>query len=452
MSNIYKAAFLALMGMAATSCTKSGIEAQTPATEKPEWTRNAVIYEVNWRQFTDDGKVTSFANHLPYLKELGADILWFMPIHPISEVNRKGELGSYYSVQDYKAVNPELGTLEEFKDMVKQAHGLGMKVIIDWVANHTGCDNVWLAEHPDWYAYDENGNLIQPWDWTDTYKLNYDNPDMRTAMTDAMKFWVKECDIDGFRCDVAFMVPMDFWLDVRAELEKIKPVFMLAEASESWLLDGAFDMLYNWPAGFLFERIYKGEKSIATLDTIVHTQLDTLAVDSYQMNHITNHDRNTWDGTEFERLGDGVKAFAALTYIMPGMPLIYTGQEVGYDHRYEFFKKDTPATLEKNEWWQFYNKLNTLKHERKSLRAGIEGGIWKTYSTSKPESVLACSRVLGDEETLLIGNFSSEPVSFLYDYVPQGKYKNYLTGEDFTFTSGEEQTLGPWEFIILVDN
>ena len=451
MSNVYKAAFLALMGLAATACTKS-VEQPVPATDKPEWTRDAVIYEVNWRQFTDDGKVTSFATHLPYLKELGADIIWFMPIHPLSEVNRKGELGSYYSVQDYKAVNPEFGTLAEFKDMVNQAHELGMKVIIDWVANHSGCDNVWLEQHPDWYVYDENGKLVQPWDWTDTYKLNYNNPEMRAAMTDAMRFWVEECDIDGFRCDVAFMVPMDFWLNVRAELEKIKPVFMLAEASEAWLLDGAFDMLYNWPACFLFDQIYQGKKNIATLDTIVRTQFDTLAVDSYQMNHITNHDRNTWDGTEFERLGGGVKAFAALTYIMPGMPLLYTGQEVGYDHRYEFFKRDTPATLEKNEWWEFYNKLNTLKHERKSLRAGLEGGKWMTYNTSKPESVLACYRVLGDEETLLVGNFSGEPVSFLYDYVPTGEFKNYMTDESFTFKSGDEQRLGPWEFMILVKN
>lgn len=451
MSNVYKAAFLAIMRLAATSCTKS-VEQHIPATEKPEWTRNAVIYEVNLRQFTDDGKITSFATHLPYLKELGADILWFMPIHPISEVNRKGELGSYYSIKDYKAVNPEFGTLADFKDMVNQAHELGMKVIIDWVANHSGCDNVWLEQHPDWYVYDENGKLVQPWDWTDTYKLNYNNPELRAAMTDAMRFWVEECDIDGFRCDVAFMVPMDFWLNTRAELEKIKPLFMLAEASEAWLLDGAFDMLYNWPACFLFDQIYQGKKDISTLDTIVRTQLDTLAVDSYQMNHITNHDRNTWDGTEFERLGDGVKAFAALTYIMPGMPLLYTGQEVGYNHRYEFFKKDTPATLEKNDWWKFYNKLNTLKHERKALRAGLEGGKWITYNTSKPESVLACSRVLSDEETILIGNFSNEPVYFLYDYVPRGEFKNYFTGESFTFKSGDEQRLGPWEFLILVKN
>lgn len=449
MKKIYKLAIIAILSVCAASCTNETME-QTPATQKPEWTRDAVIYEVNWRQFTADGKLASFNEHLPYLKDLGVDILWFMPIHPISVVNRKGELGSYYAVQNYTEVNPELGTVEEFKETVKKAHELGMKVLIDWVANHTGCDNVWLEQHPDWYARTESGELIQPWDWTDTYKLDYNNQDMRAAMTAAMKFWVEECDIDGFRCDVAFMVPMDFWLNTRAELEKIKPVFMLAESSETWLCDGAFDMLYNWPAWNLFEKVAKGKKSIASLDTIIITQQDSLPVDAYMMNHITNHDRNTWDGTEFEMFGDGVKAFAALTYVIPGMPLLYTGQEVGYDHRYEFFKRDTPATLEKNDWWRFYNALNTLKHERKELRAGIEGGSWKIYSNSQPDAVLSRARVLDGSETLFIGNFSSEPATFMFEITPEGTYKNYFTGADVTFTSGDEQTLAPWEFMILV--
>ena len=196
---------LVLLGM--TACASCN---EDQGTNKVDYSRNAVIYEINVRQYTPEGTFAALQAHLPYLKELGVDILWIMPIHPISELNKKGELGSYYAVQDYKAVNPEFGTLQDFKDLVKNAHDLGMRVIIDWVANHTGCDHIWVTQHPTWYEYDALGNLVSPMDWTDTYSLNYDNKDMQAAMIDAMKFWVRECDIDGYRCDVASMVPTDF--------------------------------------------------------------------------------------------------------------------------------------------------------------------------------------------------------------------------------------------------
>lgn len=443
MENIYKLAFLAVMTAAATSCCSNAENSETenkpiPATVKPDWAEGAVIYEVNWRQATEDGKLTTFTEqNLPKLKELGVDILWFMPINPISELNRKGELGSYYASQNYTAINPEMGTLDDFKAMVDSAHKLGMKVIIDWVPNHTGCDNVWLAEHPDWYAYNPDSTHIQDWGWTDTYKLNYDNPELRTAMIDAMKFWVTECDIDGFRCDVAFMVPMDFWLEARKQLTSIKPLFFLAEAANKELCDGAFDMVYNWPMGWLFEEIYKGNKSPKLIDSLTVALRDSFAVDAYQMNHITNHDRNSWDGTEFERLGDGVKAFAALSYIAPGMPLIYTGQEYGYNHRFEFFKKDAPAPYNE-EWFNFYKELNALKHNHKALNAGINGGDWKVYTTTAPDAVFACSRTLGDDTVFYVANLSGKDVEFSIDDAPEFTH----------FIGGIRLTLKAWEYQI----
>ena len=248
----------------AAACTSRGSKnskahiADSTATTvvHPEWSENAVIYEVNLRQYTPEGTVGAFARHLPRLKELGADILWFMPVHPISEKERKGTLGSYYAVADYKAFNPEFGTMDDFKAMVSKAHEMGFKVIIDWVPNHTGCDNRWVAEHPDWYVHDEDGELVSPYDWTDVYKLDYTNSEMRKAMSDAMAFWLREADIDGFRCDVAGEVPTDFWDDTRKQLETVKPdIFMLAEASKPELQKNAFDMGYNWPMKDLFNAI-----------------------------------------------------------------------------------------------------------------------------------------------------------------------------------------------------
>lgn len=425
------------------SCTPSN---KYKGTTKEAYTRNAVIYEVNLRQYTEEGTINAFAEHLPYLKELGVDILWFMPIHPISELNRKGELGSYYAVKDYMDVNPEFGTLEDFKALVDQAHSLGFKVMIDWVANHTGCDNAWVEQHPDWYEYD-NGEFVSPWDWTDTYSLDYDNKEMRTAMIDIMKFWATEIGVDGFRCDVASLVPVDFWDTARAELEKVKPVFLLAEASEKELTDKAFDAVYNWPLLFLLDNIYKGNNDIDALVSLLEKQQKDLAPDAYYMNHITNHDRNTWDGTEFERYGKAVKSFAVMSYVWPGMPLIYTGQEVGMNRRLEFFVKDTPPTKEKNEWFEFYKSLNLLKHNAKVLRAGNEGGETIIYETTEP-NVLVLSRVKGDDEVVYIANISDKKVRFHFDGdSPEGEYENFFTDERVLLPAG--MILEPWDFVLL---
>lgn len=432
--------------LAALGCLTAG--AQSPATHvpttvnHPDWSRQAVIYEVNLRQYTPEGTLKAFASHLPRLRDLGVDILWMMPIHPISEDGRKGELGSYYAVKDYKAVNPEFGTMDDFRDVVKAAHDLGMKVIIDWVPNHSGRDNAWVKEHPDWYARDDRGEMFGPFDWTDVYKFDYNNPEMRAAMTDAMAYWLREADIDGFRCDVAGQVPVSFWDENRKALDGVKSgIFMLAEATEPELMLHAFDMDYNWPMKDLFSRIASaaGQYTFAdaqgnvrkfdpaTAADIVKLQAEqtaTYPIDSYMMNMITNHDLNSWEGTEFERLGNLQRAFAVLTYTLPGMPLIYTGQEVGLDRAFEFFKKDTAPDWQANaETADFYRTLNTLKHSRKELAAGTQGAPIEPVATAS-DDVLAFRR--GDVLTIVNLGAEEAPVTGA-PYDPEGA-RDIFTG------------------------
>lgn len=429
----------------------------------PEWSRNAVIYEVNLRQYTPSGSVKEFGEHLPRLKELGVDILWFMPIHPISELNRKGELGSYYAVKDYKAFNPEFGTIEEFKAVVDSAHNLGMKVILDWVPNHTGCDNAWATEHPEWFSKNENGEMYGPFDWTDVYELNYDNKEMRAAMIDALKFWLTDINVDGFRCDVAGEVPTDFWDEARPQLDSVKPeLFMLAEASKPELQKHAFNMGYNWPMKDLFSEIaattgqysFKKEgeemrtfpeKYAIAIDSLLAQQAAEYPKDSYLMNMVTNHDLNSWEGTEFDRLGNLCDAFAVLSYTLPGMPLIYTGQETGMNRAFEFFKKDSAPEWEpRNKYFTFYQKLNTLKHTQKALNAGLDGGEMKRYYTQS-HSIYAFSRTKGESSVVVVVNLGSHDdyLTFNGEEPVLTNMINYFTGrpaeiaDDYRMKAGE---------------
>ena len=433
----------------------------------PEWSRDAVIYEVNLRQYTPTGKVADFAKELPRLKELGVDILWFMPIHPISEKNRKGELGSYYAVKDYKGFNPEYGTIDEFKAMVDQAHELGMKVILDWVPNHTGCDNAWVTEHPEWFSRNEQGEMYGPFDWTDVYELNYDNREMRAAMVDAFKFWLTEIGVDGFRCDVAMEVPTDFWNETRPQLQAVKPdLFMLAEASVPELHIDAFNMGYNWPMKDLFSEIaatagqytFKKEgepmktfpiKHAVAIDSLLADQAANYPGDTYLMNMITNHDLNSWEGTEFDRLGNLNKAFAVLSYTLPGMPLIYTGQETGMNRAFEFFKKDeAPAWEPHNEYFTFYQTLNNLKHSNKALRAGEQGGKMLRCPTVSNDVYVFSREAQGDKVVVMV-NLGAKTADVTYtDTAPvQDTNINIFTGK----AENHPATLAPGEYRVFIN-
>ncbi|MCU0371179.1 MAG: alpha-amylase family glycosyl hydrolase, partial [Bacteroidales bacterium] len=399
---------------------------------------------------TPEGTFNAFLEHIPRLKKMGVDIIWLMPIHPVGEKNRKGSLGSYYSVKDYKGVNPEFGTLDDFKKLVSTAHQEGMKVIIDWVANHSSWDNPWITEHPEWYTRDSLGKMVSPFDWSDVADLNYDNNDLRAAMTDALSYWITETDIDGYRCDVAGMVPVDFWNNTRAELDKIKPVFMLAEAEEPQHHIHAFDMSYAWELHHILNSIAKGEKNANALETYYIKQDTLFPADAYRMAFTSNHDENSWNGTEFERMGASSLTMAVLTATLPGMPLIYSGQESAFNQRLRFFDKDTI------EWKDyrlepFYTKLFTLKHAYQPLWNGSWGGALSRVSTSADTSVFAFTREKEGDRIFVMANLTGEVKECkLKGEDFSGKYKEWFSEEEVMFRKGDMVRLKPWEYKVYV--
>ena len=418
-----------------------------------DWVKNAVIYEVNVRQYSPEGDFAGFEKHLPRLKKLGVDILWFMPIHPIGVKNRKEteeSLGSYYAVKDYKGVNPDLGSLEEFKALVGKCHDMGFKVVLDWVANHSAPDNAWVEEHPDFYTKDEEGNYpIAPvgTDWWDVADLNYDNPDLRAAMVDAMKFWVDECDIDGFRCDVAGEVPLDFWVDARPQLEEKKRLFMLAEWEDANYYK-AFDFTYAWHLNHLMTQISKGEEGVESIVKMScedaprwlghQLEFETAGDYNYQMNFTTNHDENSWKNSVFERLGGAHKMWAALSFTAPGLPLIYSGQEVGNSKTLKFFDKDE-IDWSQDSLSDFYKELTKMKHENTALWIGPEGGTFESFKISN-EHIYAFYRKGSKDLMLAYFNMSGEKQEFAYSsnsFIPQFNLK------------GNGMSLGPWQYKIF---
>lgn len=397
-----------LVAMIFTSCCNN-----TPQGAHPEWTYDAVVYEMNVRQYTPEGTFAAAEQHLPRLKELGVDIVWLMPIYPIGLKERKGTLGSYYAISDYCKTNPEFGTLEQFDAFVTSAHKLGLKVVLDWVANHTSPDALWINERPaDWYVRDEQGNTIVQYDWTDIAKLNYDNHDMRAEMVKAMRFWM-ERGIDGFRCDMACEVPFDFWKATTAELRKDYPqMYWLAEGENTELHNNSFDASYAWELHHLLNAIARSEKGVNELKEYIAKDAAAHPAEAFRLMFTSNHDENSWAGTEFERMGDAAKVMAVLTFTLPnGQPLIYTGQEMGWNKRFEFFEKDHIPAWEANEYAEFYKSLTTLRHNNPALAAGERGGKIE-YIDAVPEGVFAFRRAVEGNSVTVYANLTKEAVSF----------------------------------------
>jgi glycosidase len=419
----------------------------------PEWTKDKVIYEINVRQYSKGGNFEAVKNDLPRLKELGVEILWFMPIYPIGEINRKGSLGSYYSIQNYTAINPEFGTLEDFKEIVNEAHKLGMYVIIDWVANHTAWDHVWTKSNPDFFTRDSIGNIVSPVDdWSDVADLNYENLNMRQAMINDMKFWLTEADVDGFRCDVAMMVPTEFWNEARRQLDEIKPVFMLAEAEQQDLHEAAFDACYSWELMHTLNAVAKGEKPCTEIDSILAWENKTFSPDVYHLRFTTNHDENSWNGTVFERLGDGAKAFSVLCYTIPGIPLIYSGQEAAMKTRLAFFDKDEIPWGE-YEYQEFYTKLNQLKKGNPALWSGLHGGeFFRLQSNTDSENIYAFARTKEANKIIVVLNLSNTvaKAEISLPEVLKGRYTNYFIDEPLELTDSLNIELGAWDYKVMV--
>ena len=415
----------------------------------PKWAYDATIYELNTRQATPEGTFAAAEALLPTLKDNGIDIIWVMPCQPIGVITRKGTLGSYYSIIDYCAINPEFGTREDFEHFLAKAHELGFKVILDWVANHTAPDSEW-TKNDGWHYRDSLGNLMVQYDWTDISKLNYDNQDMRAEMLKSMRWWVDTIGIDGFRCDVAAEVPTDFWNWAYEDIRKDHPkLFALAEAEspENKLCDEAFDMYYGWTLHSLMNNVAQGQSSVEDLWNYF-AQADKDFPDyAIRMNFTSNHDENSWHGTEFERMGDASDAMAVFTYVIPGMPLIYTGQEYANNHRLEFFEKDVIDRNEDAHQFAMYQRLNQLRKENKALWSEEKGAPMVRIEADN-DKIFALARPLEDNTLLAVFNFSPEEQTVT---LQTGKYQgNYccLCGHQVEIGEQTTLTLKPWAFKI----
>ena len=419
----------------------SVIFCQSPA--RPAWAERGNIYEVNVRQYTSEGTFNAFAKHLDRLKAMGVVALWFMPINPISHVDRKGSLGSYYAVADYTAVNPEFGTLADFKRLVRFAHARGMKVLIDWVPNHSGADNRWLYEHPDFYVKDSTGKAAVPYDWTDTRQLNYANPVLRDSMIAAMKYWITQTDIDGFRCDVAWNVPGDFWQDCIGQLRRMKPIFMLAEGDKAYLPKSGFDAVYPWALFHKMVEVAKGERPAFSLDSVLHEYDTAYPPKTLELYFTSNHDENSSNGADYATFpGPAHAPFAVFTQTMPrGIPLIYSGQEEPVLRAIKFFDKDTIAFLNYGRA-AFYKTLLDLRRRNSALDAYA---TFKKLSAAGEPSVYAFLRKKADKMVFVLLNFSGKPQSFTPGQAAWGSAVNVFTGKRESI-NGRTIPLGPWEY------
>lgn len=419
--------------------------------EHPAWSRNATIYEVNIRQFTEEGTFNAFSNHLPRLKDLGVDIIWLMPVHPIGEKNRKGTLGSYYAVKDYYGINPEFGTLEDFKELVQSIHSMGMYVIIDWVANHSAWDNPLVADHPEWYTKAPDGNFQPtPWyDWTDIIDFDYDQPGIRRFMTEALKYWVRETDIDGFRCDVAGFVPIDFWENAREELDQIKPVFMLAEWESRDLHQRAFDMSYSWSLWQKMKEVTVEGKGLDGLLEYLAHDVSTFPKEAYRMTFTDNHDKNSWEGNQFANFGKGIETAMVMASMVNGMPLIYSGQEAGLDRSLSFFEKDT-IEWKQHPFATIYKILFELKHRNHALWNGAFGGEMVRIVNDRMHQVISFLREKEGDKVIAILNFSDQPATVqLSSGFHAGNYTELFSKQEYQLTGKDSFSLPPWGYLVL---
>ncbi|WP_299273120.1 alpha-amylase family glycosyl hydrolase [uncultured Psychroserpens sp.] len=430
---------------------------------------SAIIYEANIRQYSPEGTFQEFTKDIPELKKLGVKIIWLMPVFPISETKRKATggpdskfasdfpedeqskyLGSYYAVTDFTKINPEFGTIEDFRELVNMAHKNSMYVILDWVPNHTGWDHEWLKTNPDYYTQNEDGEVIHPegTDWTDVADLNYDNKSMRKDMLDDMSYWITKEGVDGFRCDVAGSVPLDFWQETIPELRKQKDIFMLAEAWEPELMKGndLFDMAYAWDGHHLLNSLAKGEKNLKDFEAYTTKIFKDYETNDILMNFVTNHDENSWNGTIKERMGDASELMTVFSYMQKGMPLIYTGQEYDLAHRLKFFEKDSIPKV-KGKTWQLLEKLAVLKQENEALHGGRNGAAFVSL-VSNNEHVLDMVRKKGKSKIRFIGNFSNNEQMF--NSTTSGTFVDFMTDSNIELKAGEALTLQPWEYKILI--
>lgn len=426
---------------------------EKPAKSKaiiPNWVKDAVIYEVNIRQYTKEGTFKAFQEHLPRLKKLGVDVLWIMPVHPISKTNRLGSLGSYYAISDYREINPEFGTKEDFRDLINHAKEMGFYVIMDWVANHTGWDHPWVTEHPEYYDQDENDQVICNKEWIDVAQLDYSNQELGQKMKAEILYWATEYPIDGFRADHAKGVPTEIWEEISMELNKIKPMFMLAEDCEVYdLLNQAFFINWGWGLLHTMNRVAQGTNNKQDIITHFSKYAELYPEGTYPMQFIDSHDENSWEGTVKERMGDAALAMATLTFTASGIPMMYSGQESCLAKRLAFFEKEE-IDWKEYPLQEFYEQLIQLKKANQALWNGLSGGEMQFLSTSS-DYLLAFERRKNDNTVIVLINLSNEQLT---DQVLSegltGNYQSVFEKKDREFSNEYQVSLQPWEYRLLV--
>jgi cyclomaltodextrinase len=417
-----------------------------------DWIKSAVIYEVNPRTFSTAGTFKGIESRLDGLNGLGVTLLWLMPIHPIGQIKKKGTVGSAYAVQDYYGINPAYGTKDDLKHLVAAAHQRGLKVIIDIVANHTAWDSVLLKQHPDWFKHDAQGNIIpaNP-DWTDVAGLDYRHPELRAYMTDMLKYWLREFDLDGFRCDVAGEVPTDFWENARAELTKIKPeIIMLAEANKPELLVKAFDLDYAWPFHSTMTDVLENGKPATAIPENWRSEREHFPKGALEMRFSDDHDEKR----AIVRFGErGALAASAIVFTMDGIPLLYNGMEAG-----DTTESTAPALFENMPvFWQiserralypnFYKQMIALRKAHSALQQGETEWL----HNSANDRILSYIRRGGGEEFLIAVNTSNQPFTGVID-APTGEYIDVTPGLDVRKIAWPAVSLEAFEFRIYRKN
>jgi 1,4-alpha-glucan branching enzyme len=420
--------------------------------DHPIWSRNASLYEINLRHFTPEGTFAAAQAQLPRLKALGVDIVWLMPIHPIGEKRRKGLLGSPYAVRDFMAVNPEFGSLDDLKRLVAEAHRLGLHVILDWVGNHTSWDNVLVASHPQWYDHNRKGEFRPtPWyDWDDIIDLDYGKPELQHYMQEALKYWVRTADVDGYRVDAAGLVPLQFWEDARCQLAAIKPVFMLGEWEDRDLHESAFDASYAWTWWNSLRDLVAGKADIGVLNTYYAWNRKFYPKQAYRMLYTTNHDKNSWEGTEFEIFGPAVNDAIVFSFVSEGIPLIYNGQEAGNRKRLKFFERD-PIEWKVSPYADLYRKLLALKKQNTALWNGQYGATMEPVPNDAPQQVFSFVRANARDKVFGVFNLSAQPANVRFkDDIQFGQYHDFDSGDSVRIDADAQMTMAPWSYRVLV--
>jgi glycosidase len=402
------------------------------------------IYEVNIRQYTNEGTFSAFQKHLPRLKDMGVEMIWLMPITPISQKDKKGSLGSYYACSSYTKINPEFGTEKDFETLVNAIHDLGMKVIIDWVANHTGREHEWMEKNPHWFSQNEQGAFTERNGWDDVVDLNFQQSEMRAALIGAMQYWVRTFSIDGFRCDMAHLVPLDFWKEAKKACETIAPLFWLAECEQREYHE-VFEATYAWHWMHVSEKMANSKASIHDIYNVLH-EYQQYPLGARKLFFTSNHDENSWNGTEYEKYGAAAKPWAVFVTTWKGITLLYSGQELPNHKRLAFFDKDPIQWKGEPALHNFYKTLFDFRKNTTTILSGETINL-----PTQTDSLMAYLRYDQNATVLVIINLGAmhQKITLTHEKLA-GKFTQLFSGLSYQFSGTENFELLAGDYFVYV--